>query len=163
MKNGGALSQPWREVSGLNGWHPPQNTRYLRSAVFGCGQECLCVATGKVLPMLWYVSVHSKNMKNVCVCYQVGTYTTEVEQKEHLGKSETLSGKFHLFYYRIGPCSITYLFCMSDNTFNFDLNSLLSQKNGFCHKVLQNDNKYHSLLLWQTCTERSALGGLNSY
>lgn len=84
------------------------------------------MATGKVLPMLWYVSVHSKNMKNVCVCYQVGTYTTEVEQKEHLGKSETLSGKFHLFYYRIGPCSITYLFCMSDNTFNFDLNSLLS-------------------------------------
>lgn len=34
MKNGGALSKPWREVSGLNGWQPSLEYMTLKSLLF---------------------------------------------------------------------------------------------------------------------------------
>lgn len=34
MKNGGALSKPWKEVSGLNGWQPSLEYTILKSLLF---------------------------------------------------------------------------------------------------------------------------------
>lgn len=126
MKNGGALSKPCREVPGLNRWWPSLEYGILSACCFQLWTTALVCGSRKSPFQRCGTYPLTLKKEKKCVWDQVGALATEEKQKEYLGKPEILPSRFHLFHYRIGPCSITCLFCVSGNIFNFDLNSFFS-------------------------------------